>query len=82
MQVGGRQRRPPSLDGDDAEHPAHRQDSCVDILPVEIPAEADLLNLDFIRTKRLCRPPDAVILGVIEAADVIGIEAYFRGEEL
>ena len=54
----------------------------MDILPVEIAAEADLLYLDFIGSKSLGRPPETVIPGMIEAADVIRIEAYFRREEL
>ncbi len=48
---------------------------------MEIAAEADLLDLNFVGAKGLGRSSQAVILGMIEAADVIRIEAYFRGEE-
>src|SRR6201999_4390661 len=64
-----------------AEHPSHRKDSCADILPMEIAAKADLLDLDFIGAKSFSRAAQTVILRMIEAADVIRIKAYFRGEK-
>src|SRR5215472_5808982 len=66
----------------DTEHPIHGEDSCADIVPVEVTAEANLLYLEFVGAKSLGRPPKAVVFRIIEAADVMRIKAYFRGEEL
>src|SRR5258708_6619131 len=68
--------------GGDAEQPSPGQDSCRDIVHVKTAGESDVLDLDFIGEKGLGRPAETIIPGMIETADVIRIEAYFRGEEL
>ncbi len=65
----------------DSEHSTHGQDPAADVLIVEVAAEADLLQLNFVRAENLGRSTQRVILGVIEAADEVTVKTNFRSEE-
>src|SRR5271166_3943576 len=49
---------------------------------MEVPADADLLHLDFISPKDFSRAAKSVVSGMIEVLNVISVEPNFRGEEL
>ncbi len=67
--------------GRDCKHSSQSQDPAANVLPVKVPAETDLLHLDFVRAEDLGRSSQCVILGMIEAAYEVSIESDFRGEE-
>src|SRR5579864_311454 len=61
--------------------PLHEQDSAAYVLPVEVTADAGLLDLDFAGTERFSRPDDGVISRLVEIFHVVRIKSNFRGEE-
>src|ERR1700690_3062274 len=65
----------------DAEHSIHSQNPAANVLPMEVAAEADLFHLDFVRPENLGRPADRVILGMVKAADKVGVESDLWSKE-
>src|ERR1022692_3260498 len=63
------------------EHTPHGQDPAANVLPMEVAAEADLLQLDFIRPEYLGRSAKRVILRMVEAAHKVRVKSDFRSEE-
>ena len=48
---------------------------------MEVSAEADLLDLNFVGAKDLGRATYAVVFGVVEVIDIVRIKTNFRSEE-
>ena len=48
---------------------------------MKIAAEADLLDLDFVRSENLSRSAQRIVLGVVKAAHEVSIKSDFRREE-
>src|SRR5262249_15770815 len=65
----------------DTEHSSHGQDSCVDVLPIEVSPEADLLDLNFVGAKHLGRAAYGAVSGVVQVHDVVSIKTNFRSKE-
>src|SRR5262249_245691 len=64
------------------EHSIHGENAAADILPVEVAAKADLLQLDFVGAKDLGRATHAIVPWIVETVNVVSVKADFRSEEL
>src|ERR1019366_10253823 len=52
------------------------------VLPVEVAPEADLLQLDFVRSENLGGSAERVIFRMVHAAYEVSVKSDFRSEEL
>src|SRR5262249_40922876 len=52
------------------EHSIHGENAAADILPVEVAAKADLLQLDFVGAKDLGRATHAIVPWIVETVNV------------
>ena len=64
-----------------ANSPIHEKDSAAHVLPVEIAADAGLLDLNFAGAERLSRADDGVVDRLVEIFHVVRVESDFRREE-
>src|SRR5437016_12918656 len=63
-------------------HPELSHDARLDIVVMEVAADAELRYLELVRAEDLARTADRVVLRMVEVLNVIDVNPDFRREEL